>query len=106
MKRIAGAAVLVLLTVLGTVVVQKYLVLSDDVARGERYAAAFSPDPAAESDRMSQLADACQAAAELFYGHPILEGQTDFAPRDEKAFYVGCTGLSLWGIGDSRSSGD
>jgi hypothetical protein len=78
--------------------VQRYYILGDDTARGEKFRAALlsSETP---PNRESYLFAQCKIAAEAFYGHGILDGKPGWAPPSEKAFFHACTGLSVGGVG-------
>src|SRR4051794_38216777 len=78
---------------------QRYVILSDDTARGHVFRDGLHPTG---SDRQQQdfVYAQCTAAAEAFYDHVIrANGGGDFAPPNEKAFYTACTGAGLGGHG-------
>jgi hypothetical protein len=112
-----GVAVVVMLTVWTNWMVQRYVILGDDTARGERlreYLTATATGTAAQRDEY--IADQCWLAAGAFYGHEIGAAprgsryadfrDIDFpgqgaAPPSEKAFFHACSG---W-VGGGRGGG-
>ena len=114
------AAAVAMLVVLGANwMVQRYVILGDDTARGERlreYLIATAPGTAAE--REQYIAAQCMVAAVAFYGHTIATPPNgsryrdlwdiDFpgegaAPPNEKAFFHACSGWVLGGRGGGGS---
>ena len=82
----------VCVTVLATLFVQRSVFVSDDLARGERFAESLRPVWAADADgeRWKQsITDECASAAASFYGQELGRSTT---PPSEKAFYAGCSG--------------
>jgi hypothetical protein len=103
---VAAIAVAVLVVLGANWVMQKYIILGDDTARGERlreYLTATATGTAFERDRYVE--EHCMAAARAFYGHGValdqLPGEGAALP-DEKAFFHACSGQTLGGHGGGR----
>jgi len=85
--------------------VQRYLILGDDSARGERFREGLHPT-GTHAQREQFVDSQCKIAAEAFYNHGI-EGDGDGpAPPEEKAFLHACSGAILGGHGGGSDYGD
>jgi hypothetical protein len=80
---------------------QRNVILGDDTARGERFGAALRSASAQANNRVD-ITDQCKAAAEAFYGHGILGSEPGYAPPNEKAFFVACSGVTVGGHGGGQ----
>jgi hypothetical protein len=95
---VASFAAAVALVLWANWMVQRYLILSDDTARGEQFRAALEPT-GTPGQRENFVFAQCRAAAETFYGHRMFDGQHGWAPPNEKAFFHACSGVFLGGRG-------
>jgi hypothetical protein len=102
---IVAALVIALALVLWTNwMVQRYLILSDDTARGERFRDSLVlTDISGRGAQDRYVYDQCKIAAEAFYGHGIAGDGDDPAPPNEKAFFHACSGAVLGGRGGGGS---
>jgi hypothetical protein len=113
-RRVAGIVATIAVVVVGALwansMMQRYVVLGDDTARGEQLREALTAmaiGTAAERDQY--IVDQCRIAAEAFYGHSITSDSTQstpgdgYAPPNEKAFFVACSGWTLGGRGGGGS---
>jgi hypothetical protein len=98
----ALAVAAIMLVVWANWMVQRYIILGDDTARGERFREALHPT-GTPTERHTFVNGQCGAAAEAFYGDRIGGG---YAPPNEKAFFVACSGGTLGGHGGGQGGGD
>jgi heme exporter protein D len=102
---VAAIAVIVVVVLWTHSMMQRYVILGDDTARGQQmreFLAASATGSAAARDQY--IVDHCLDAAKAFYGHGIAgddEGvdSDGSAPPNEKAFFVACSGWTLGGHG-------
>ncbi|HSS67255.1 MAG TPA: hypothetical protein VLK34_01805 [Nocardioidaceae bacterium] len=97
----AAAAVTVAFILWTYWMAQRYLILGDDTARGERFRDAITATATGTPrENRSFLNAQCQIAAESFYNHGILgNGDDGPAPPNEKAFLHACSGAFMGGHG-------
>ena len=81
--------------------VQRYVILHDDTVRGERFREGLNPTTGSPSERNAYIVNSCQVAAEVFYGHEMFSGD-GYAPPNEKAFFVACSGITVGGRGGGQ----
>ena len=96
---IAGVAAAVVVVVWLNWMLQRYYILSDDTARGERFrdGLVLTGIPARERD--AYIDNQCKIAAISFYDHGIAGTGSPGAPPNEKAFLHACSGAMLGGKG-------
>lgn len=104
LSRIALVIAAVLLVLWTHWMVQRYLILGDDTARGERFRQSLHP-AGTPAERERFVYDRCQAAAEAFYNHGIAGSADGPAPPEEKAFFHACSGAVLGGRGGGSGTG-
>lgn len=75
-------------------------VVRDDIDRGAEFAEVVR-DSGFDLGRQEQnLPRLCERMAEALYGNDMFDGAADgWAPRAEKGFYVGCSGIPVGGVG-------
>jgi hypothetical protein len=74
----------------------RYLIVDDDIARGQDYRHYLERNTSFPVG----TTDFCRSAAEEFYGEPILDAPRHGDPTPaEKAFFVGCSGMAVGGYG-------
>ena len=104
---VAAVAVTVVVALWANGVAQKYIILGDDTARGERFRESLIPVGQTSAERERYVADQCRTAAEAFYGHRItydsLLKDDGHAAPDEKAFFHACSGWTVGGHGGGGS---
>ena len=102
---VVAFAVVVMLAIWANSVAQRYFILGDDAARGERFRELLTPIGATPDARESYVVDQCRTAAEAFYGNSIADDDPPELVRDghaapnEKAFFHACSGWTVGGRG-------
>ena len=99
-----GLVVGALVALVASWILARNFILHDDSERGARYRDTVIDTQPSASRSPRTSTTKCQLAAEAFYGHDILGGNYDATP-EEKAFFVGCSGMSVGGQGGGRSGG-
>jgi hypothetical protein len=97
---VVGLVVAIVFVLWANWFLQRNVILGDDTARGERFGAALRAANALTSVQID-VTDQCRLAAEAFYGHGILDGHGG-APPAERAFFVGCSGMTVGGHGGGQ----
>ena len=95
---VTGTVAGILITLLAVAswsMIQAHLVTGDDFRAGVA-AAGNSPGTTPVGGRrardQAQLFEWCEAVAESTYGQTLFDGDGDWAPGSEQAFYAGCVG--------------
>jgi hypothetical protein len=104
-SRIALVVAAVLLVLWTHWMVQRYLILGDDTARGERFRQSLHPT-GRPAERERFVYDRCQTAAEAFYDHGIAGSADGPAPPEERRSSTPARGQSSAVGGGSGSGGE
>jgi hypothetical protein len=98
---VVGTVMATALVVWANWFLQRYVILGDDTARGEHFREALDVTEA-PTGRQAFVYAQCKIAAEAFYGHGLLDGDPGYAPPNEKAFFVACSGTTVGGRGGGQ----